>query len=127
MAQTRQITAQIYRHSRIVEAAEGCGHDEHLALGELQHEAKLALAEHGHERITDGTKLQAGEMQHGKFPPIRQLKGDDVAAANAEPGERECQHVGETIDLFVAQTCPPSERIATIAVLSGVCSIARSR
>ena len=93
MAQSRQITAQIYRHSRIVEAAESCAHDEHFAFGELQHEAKprsRKMVMSGLQR----TKASAGEMYGTKTPTNsaterrRRHRGQRRAWRAAVPGCR---------------------------------------
>lgn len=43
-------------------------------------------------------------MQHGEFPPVRQLEGNDVAATNAKRGEPRRQYVGAAADLGIAET-----------------------
>jgi hypothetical protein len=65
------------------------------------------LAENRHQRVEDRADPRTGEIQKRKLPPVRQLHGDDVVSADAEPGEADsdpvCQRgelpIGESADL----------------------------
>ena len=45
-------------------------------------------------------------MQDRELPPVRQLKGDDVAFADAEPHEPGRDPIGETIEVAVGEANP---------------------
>jgi hypothetical protein len=72
-------------HLLMVEAAELFRHDDDLAGAVLQHERKFALPENMHQGVDDGADARAREIGQRELPPVRQLHGNDVVPANAEP------------------------------------------
>ena len=103
MRELWQIRAQIIRHGGIIKATKAGRHHQHLAFGEPQHEAQFAFAENHHQRIADGAKFQASQMQDGKFPPIRQLKRNHITAPNAACPQTRRNAVGKIINLRIGE------------------------
>ena len=91
------------RDGAVIDVAERGRHDQHLGPGEAEHEGELALAEDDHQRVGDRAELEGGEMEHGELPPVGQLEGDDVALADAAPGEADRDAIGQAIEFGVGQ------------------------
>jgi hypothetical protein len=126
--------AQPSDHRGIVETAEKGGNHQNLRLGESQHEREFAIAKNHHQRVADRSRLQAGQVQNSEFPPVRQLERHRVPGNDAACSQIAGHAVGQAVDLLIAEPnllalppAGPSERIATIAVLSGVFATARAR
>jgi hypothetical protein len=101
MAQRGQVGLHLGGHGGIVEAAEAVRDDQHLRFRQAEHEAQLALAEDDHQRVADGAELQAGEVQHREFPPVRQLERHHVAGPDAALAQRQGDACGERIELTI--------------------------
>jgi hypothetical protein len=75
----------------------------HLGLAEAQHEAQFALAEDRHQRVGNGPDPVAGINQGNEFPPIRQLKCNDIAVSDVELREPLGNFVDALAELTVAE------------------------
>src|SRR5215813_5963014 len=114
----------------MIKAAPECGHDRDFRLGEAQHEAQLALAKDRHQRIGDRTNATAGVEQRRELPPVRQLKGDHVALADATVEQAQGDLVDAVAKLSVTQpnlaalcTIPTHKRGAPGAAADGLVEV----
>src|SRR5215831_5173687 len=114
----------------MIKAAPECWHDRDFGLGEAQHEAQLALAKDWHQRIGNGANAAAGIKQRRELPPVRQLKGDDVALADATVEKAQSDLVDALAKLSVAKpdlaalrTIPPHECFAPGTVVDGLVEV----
>src|SRR5262245_53009224 len=85
----------------MIEISKSLGNDENFCFGVLEHEQEFALAENRHQWIENGPDARTGKIQQGEVPPVRQLHGHDVVAANAEPGQSDRNSVGKRLHLSI--------------------------
>ena len=74
-----QLSSKRHRHGLVIEAAEEFWDDEDLRRRKSQHVAQFMLAKDRHQGIDDRADSEGCERDHGEFPPVRQLNGNDVA------------------------------------------------
>src|SRR5262245_62582790 len=78
----------------MIETAPDLGNDGDLGLTEAQHEAQFALAKDRHQWVDHRADTIAGKDEGDEFPPIRQLKSNDIAWADAQV----CKALGNLVD-----------------------------
>src|SRR6516165_11575872 len=88
MGEFRKIALKRLRHRFMVEAAKESWNDKDLCVRKIEHIAQLAFAKDRHQRIDDGADAEGGESDHRKFPPVRQLNRDHVAALDLQALQR---------------------------------------
>ncbi len=90
-ANDRQIanisSADRRHHLGKIDAAEVTGDEECLAAAFGEREFEIGSAIGGRHRIDHSAQAQHAEVHRNRLPPVRQTGGDDIAAADAEPGQ----------------------------------------
>ena len=104
--QVRQLRLELGCHKFMVETAEQLGHDENAGLAKREHVAKFTRTKVRYQWIDNCTQAPTGQGGHRKFPPVRQLDGDDIAAAHPEfmQGRSSARHPIAQLKIAQAQS-----------------------
>src|SRR6516164_7672504 len=87
----------------MIKIMEGLRNDQELRLAVPQHEGEFALPEDRHQRVEHRTDPRASEIEQAELPPVRQLHGNDVIAANAESRQTDRDSIGKSSELPIGE------------------------